>query len=367
MHIVLDPSTGDEIMAKGTGRIQLEIPANNDMRINGQYIIDDGYYTYTYKKLQLRLTRMFNLNPGGTIGFNGPFSETTVNVDATYRAKARLIDLLTDPNIVTGSEKTDAQTPQWVDVLLHMKGLLNKPELTFDIALEDTHSQGTLADRQLTLINNDPQQKLTEVSALLILNTFVSPDGIGGSAIQSGSINTLGEVISSSTSAKLTGLINKLAGNQQWNVAVKYTNYNYSDPTTTSLGAVNRNQVNVGLSYNLLNNRLTVEGGTTSDWGQANSTSTNTNFNLTGDFRIQYQISENSGMRLSVFRTSDYDVTLDRDIERTGAGIGWRKSFDNFDEFFRGNKYAAKQKEKSILSAKTSQTDTTGKKTGGTN
>jgi hypothetical protein len=48
------------------------------------------------------------------------------------------------------------------------------------------------------------------------------------------------------------------------------------------------------------------------------------------------------------------------------VGIGWRKSFDNFDEFFRGNKYAAKQKEKELQAIQQSQNDTTGKRADGT-
>lgn len=364
MHIVLDPSSGDEIMAKGSGRLQLEIPSSNDIRINGVYTIDNGDYKYTYKKL--RITREFKLQPEGRINFNGPFSETTVNVDGIFRTKARLIDILTDADqaAVTGNDKYEAQTPQWVDVILHMKGKLIKPELTFDLDLEDnTHSQGTLAYRELMLINNDPMQKLTEVGGLLLFSAFVSPDGIGSSAVATGALNNLSQVISSTTSTGLTKLINKVTGDKQLNVAVKYTNYSYSDPTTASLGTVNRQQFNFGVSKNFLNDRLIVEVGSTSDWGQAAAQSSTTNFNLTGDFRIQYQIAENSGMRLSVFRTSDYDVTLDRDIERTGAGIGWRKSFDNFDEFFRGNKYAAKQKELQLKSAPQPQSDTAAKKT----
>ena len=35
MHIVLDPTSGDEIMAKGNGRIQLEIPPKQRYKHNG--------------------------------------------------------------------------------------------------------------------------------------------------------------------------------------------------------------------------------------------------------------------------------------------------------------------------------------------
>lgn len=365
MHIVLDPTTGDEISAKGNGRIIMEIPPNNDIRMNGVYTIDNGTYTYTYKKLFI--TRQFKLQSGSIVSFNGPFASTTVNVDATYTVKARLSDILSDAEQTTlGNDRSDAQTRQDVDVKVKMSGYLTKPELNFDIGLEDTHSQGTVAYRRLMLINNDPQQQVEEVSALLLFGAFIQPDAIGGATVQSGAINSLSQALSSTTSATLTNMVNRVTGNKDLSVTLNYTNYNYNDPSSLNTG--NRNLIYGGLGGNFLNNRLNVEVGSTSDWGKPTSASTSSNFNITGDFRIQYQVAENSGIRISAFRTSDYDVTLDRDITRSGVGIGWRKSFDNFSEFFHGNKYAAKQKEELLEKVKAEEAaDTTSiKKASGT-
>ena len=63
------------------------------MQIAGLYKIDNGTYSFTLKSL---FNRQFKLNSGSTISFNGPFSETTLDVDAMFAAKARLADLLTD-------------------------------------------------------------------------------------------------------------------------------------------------------------------------------------------------------------------------------------------------------------------------------
>ena len=361
MHIVLDPTTGDEIAAKGNGRISLEIPPNNDIRMTGVYTIDNGTYTYTYKKLFI--TKQFQLQSGSTVSFNGPFASTTVNVDATYAVKARLADILSDADqtALSGPEAIDAKTPQEVDVKVKMTGYLAKPTLTFDIGLEDSHSQGTIAYRRLMLINSDPQQQVEEVSALLLVGFFITPDVIGGATVQSGAINSLGQALSSTTSNTLTNLVNKITGNKDFSVAVKYTNYNYNDPS--SLSTANRNTLYGGIGWNYFNKRLNVEVGSTSDWGKPTSASSTSNFNITGDFRIQYQVAENSGIRVSAFRTSDYDVTLDRDITRSGVGIGWHKSFDNFDEFFHGNKYAAKQKIELLKKVKAEEAaDTTSSK-----
>lgn len=362
LTIVLDPSTGDAITARGSGQLQMDIPPNNDIRINGRYLIDQGTYTFTLKRL---FVRQFLLDNDGTIDFNGPFSDTKLSVNAVYRAKARLYDLLSDADktYIAGSELIDAQTPQYVDVLLHMNGNLNKPVLTFDLDLEDKHSQGSLAYRKLTLINYDDQQKFNQVSSLLLINDFVPQDGIGGSTVATGVINNISQVVSASTSTVLTTALNRLTGDSKVNVNVNYTNYNYSD--LNNLGGVNRNQVKVGVNKSYLNDRLVVELGSTSDWGKPTSAGNTSNFNLTGDFRLQYLLTQTSGLRLNCFRTSDYDVTLDRDIIRSGVGISWKKSFDNFGDFFHGNKYIQKQKEDLQLKLQ-GPTDSSGKKEQGT-
>ncbi len=359
MHIVLDPSTGDEIMAMGDGRIQLDIPPDNDLQISGLYIIENGTYKLTFKSFFIQ--RQFRLNPASQISFNGPFSETNLSVDAVYSAKAKLSDLLneTDLKNMQENEVKDAQTPQWVNVLLHMSGSLKSPKLTFDLDLEDKHSQSGLAYRKLMLINNDDRQKTEEVTSLLLINSFFLPEGgIGTGTVTSGAINNISQILSSSASTGLTNIMNKITGDKQLSIDVKYTNYNYNDQT---LGGINRNQVKFVASKNYFNDRLDVEVGSTSDWGRSTSAANTSNFNFTGDFRIQYKLSYTGGLRLNAFRTSDYDVTLDRDIQRNGVGISWRKSFDNFGDFFRGNKYMIKQKELQEQSANDT-TDTRGKR-----
>jgi len=341
MHIVLDPSTGDEIMARGDGRIQLDIPWDNDIHTTGLYNIDNGAYTLTFKSLFIH--RIFKLN-SGVISFNGPFSETSLNVDAVYTAKAKLADLLneTDLRSLSDNEVKDAQTPQWVNVSLNMSGQLKSPKLTFDLDLEDKHSQSTFAYHKLMLINADDRQKTEEVFSLLLISSFIPPEGIGSGTVATGTLNNISQVISSSASTGLTNIASKITGDKQLNIDVKYTNYNYNDQ---ALGGINRNQVKVAASKNYFNDKLELEVGGTSDWGRPTSAASTSTINITGDFRLQYRLSYASGLRLDCFRTSDYDVTIDRDIIRSGVGISWRKSFDNFSDFFRSNQYMARKKQ----------------------
>jgi hypothetical protein len=257
------------------------------------------------------------------------------------------------------ADRTDARAAQMVDVLLHMNGLLSNPKLTFDLDLEDKHSQNSPAYKILTLVNDDDRQKIEQVASLLLINSFIPPDGIGSGTVTTGAINNLSQIVSGQVSTGLTNVINKITKDKQLNVDVKYINYNYAD---AALGSLNRTQFKFGVSKNYFNDRLIVELGSTSDWGKPASSSSTTNFNITGDFRLQYVIKQNSGLRLNCFRTSDYDVTLDKDIQRNGVGISWRKSFDNLDDFFRGNKYAMKEKAKMEGKLNEENKDTTGGK-----
>ncbi len=348
IHIVLDPTTEDEIVATGYGNIQIDLPPNNDMRMNGLYTIYQGTYTLTFQ--QVAIHRMFRLNQGSTISFNGPFAETNLSVDAVYPAKARLYDLLStsDKLYVKGNELIDAQTPQIVNVTLHMRGPIYSSLLTFDLDLENKHSQGTTAHSKLLRINSDDRQKFDQVASLLLVGSFIPPEGLGNSAALSGAINNVSQIISTTASTGLTNIVNKIIGDRNLNVAVKYTNYNYNSGDQVLIGNVNRNQLKLGVTKNYLNDRLTVSVGSTSDWGKPATTSAASTFNVAGDFRLQYQLSQTSNMRLNVFHTSDYDLTIDRNIQRSGVGISWRKSFDKLGEFFRGNKYARLQKQKQI-------------------
>jgi len=353
MTIVMDPATNDQINTTGEGNIQLEIPPGNDMSIIGDYLIKSGTYNFTLKQLEYR--RDFKLISGSAIKFRGGFFSTQLDVDAKYSVTTRLYDLLDDNEkrlSLSPSELADAQAPQQVDVLLHMKGTLKNPQLTFDLDLPEKHSIGTYAYTKLTRINQDDRQKFDQVGSLLLINSFIPPDGLtSSSAAGTVAINNISQVLSSTASTGLTNIVKKLVGDQQLNVDVKYNNYNvnnYDATTNATAIAANRSQVKLNVSRNFFDDRLSVQLGSTSDWGRPASASSTTNFNITGDFRIQYALAKSSNLRLNAFRTSDYDVTLDKNISRAGVGLSWRKSFDNLGDFFHGFRYSEMKKKEEL-------------------
>jgi len=345
--LVLDPATGDAINAKGTGNLNMDIPLGNDIRMYGVYDMSEGNYQFTLKQLAFR--RNFALYAGSRITFNGPIAQTVMNVDGAYTTRARLYDMLTTSDKAAlahytagDRENQVAKTVQSVNVLLNMQGSLDDPKLTFKLDVPDKHGIGTIAYLRVESVNQYPDQLLNEVASLLLINSFVSADagdfgsGFGGSSTATGAISNVSELISGTASSQITNIVNKITGDKNLAVDLRYKQYSYTDEVQNSSG--NRNEVTLGIRKSYFNDRLSVQVGSAYDWGRpAAATSNNTGY-LTGDFRAEYQLKEGGNVRLNIFRTSNYDV-LAGNITRAGAGISWRKSFDSFDEFWHGVKY----------------------------
>lgn len=354
--LILDPTTGDAINARGTGSLRLEVPAGGDLRMYGNFKIDEGDYTFTFR--QLFFKRQFLLQSGSNVRFSGPIAQTTLDVNATYRTRASLYDLLNpqekDGTFIPRNELDDIKRQQDVDVLLNMSGNILKPELGFKLALPERRSVGTYAYNKFENLNSNSRDLFNQVASLLLIGYFMPPEGLGGNTAQSaasGALNNIGELLSTNTSAQLTNVVNKLLGDPKLSVDLKYKNYNVSDAALLTTGPVNRNEVKLGLRKNLLNDRLVLEVGSSYDWGRpVNTASTSSNFNLLNNFRIQYLLSKDGRLRLNGFRTTDFDVLLNNgtgsNINRSGVGVSWRKTFDSWSEFWHSSQYYARQQKR---------------------
>ncbi|HEY1031281.1 MAG TPA: translocation/assembly module TamB domain-containing protein [Flavipsychrobacter sp.] len=345
ISMVLDPSTGDAINATGTGTLQIDIPSGNDIRMSGKYFVSKGDYTFTLKQLYFK--RTFELNDGSEISFNGPIGQTSLNVEGLYKTRARLYDLLSknEKALIDQLESRDreyieAKTLQDINIQLFMKGSLSSPSLSFKLALANGATTGSIATTKLQRVNQDDRELFNQVASLLLINTFLPSDGNIDAGATAGAISNVSQILSGTASSQLTNLISKLTGDENLSIDLKYKTYNFSDANT----AANRNELSLGVRKNLFKDRLSVEVGSAYDWGRPTSTSNASNFNPVGDFRIQYQFKEGGNLRGYVFRTSSYDVLMDRNINRGGVGLNWHKTFNTLGDLFRSQAYLRRKK-----------------------
>jgi len=264
--IILDPNTGDQIWAKGSGNIILEIPSSGEMKMNGNYIIDEGKYNFSFKQLQvLNYKRQFTINSNSVIKWNGDIADADLDVTAYAQIKARLYDLIineVDRVGLSQSEIRDAQIMQMVNVQMNMRGSLKEPEFGFKLELAENRSVGTYAYQKLQRINSDDKELLNQVASLLVLEQFVPPEGISNSnAVASGTINNMSELISSAASSQITNFANKILGMEDLYIGLRYKNYTLADNSQplNGISYLNRNEAGVNLRKNFFNNRLIVE------------------------------------------------------------------------------------------------------------
>lgn len=352
--IILDPATGDQIWAKGSGNIILEIPPSGDMRMNGNYIIDEGKYNFSFKQLQvLNYKRQFTINSNSVIKWNGDIADADLDVTAYAQIKARLYDLIineVDRVGLSQLEIRDAQIMQMVNVQMNMRGSLKEPEFAFKLDLAENRSVGTYAYQKLQRINADDKELLNQVASLLLLEQFVPPEGISNSnAVASGTINNMSELISSAASSQITNFANKILGMEDLYIGLRYKNYNLADNSQplNGISYLNRNEAGVNLRKNFFNNRLVIEVGGVYDWGRNNAQSDLTT-NFAGDFRVQYLLSEDGRIRFNVFRTSNYDALFSQVIGRQGVGLSYRKSFNGLLDLFKSEEKMRREREEQL-------------------
>ncbi len=352
--IILDPATGDQIWAKGSGNIILEIPPVGEMKMNGNYIIDEGKYNFSFKQLQvLNYKRQFTINSNSVIKWNGDIADADLDVKAYAQIKARLYDLIineVDRVGLSQAEIRDAQIMQLVNVQMNMRGSLKEPEFGFRLDLAENRSVGTYAYQKLQRINADDKELLNQVASLLLLEQFVPPEGISNSnAVASGTINNMSELVSSAASSQITNFANKILGMEDLYIGLRYKNYNLADNSQplNGISYLNRNEAGVNLRKNFFNNRLIIEVGGVYDWGRNNAQSDLTT-NFAGDFRVQYLLTEDGRIRFNVFRTSNYDALFSQVIGRQGLGLSYRKSFNGLLDLFKSEEKMRKEREEQL-------------------
>ncbi len=243
-----------------------------------------------------------------------------------------------------------------------MNGSLLSPDVSFDIAIPDADAAIRNAlDAKLQMIRLDQNELNKQVIGLLVLNRFLPAAPLGSSPnsnVAMGVNNTVSEFISNQLSLYLTDWISKFVTEVELDINFR----NYQSEISGGGGGTNpddvdfqnRRELQLALTKSFFNNRVEVDVGGNFDFGDAQG---NTNGgtqpdpndpnagndnrianNIAGDFEIRYNITADGRIKLKVFRKGQYDVFQERNRNRTGVGIAYRKEFDTVKEIIEGFK-----------------------------
>lgn len=307
VQIVLDAKSGDIIKARGRGDIDLKISNLGKFDMFGEYKINSGEYLFTLENV---ITKKFEIQKGSTINWGGSPYAAEIDITANYKQRASIAPLF--PYDTTGTYKR--RLP--VDCKLLMRDKLMSPNISFAIDMP-TLDENTSSKIQSIL--NDEAELNRQVFSLLLLKSFVTPlqyssgGGISaGSAIAANGTEML--------SNRLSGWLSSLT--KEVDIGVNYR------PGSE----VSSDELDIALSKQLLNNRLSIDG----NFGFNNNQTTNTT-GLIGDVNLEYKLTEDGRYRVKGFNRSNDNtqVTTQGGPYTQGVGVFYREEYETWAELYR--------------------------------
>lgn len=339
LTLVIDKGNGDYLKLKGEAQLTGGIDESGKTTLTGRYELKEGSYEMTFNFLK----RKFEIREGSYILWTGEPTTADINIKAVYKTKTAPIDLLDDQlgNVSPTVRNTYKQRIPF-ETVLKMNGELLKPVITFDIVLPEGNYNVsseivTTTRTKLEQLRQQPDELNKQVFALLLLNRFIGENPFASEA--GSGTETLAR---QSVSKLLSQQLNNLAGDLIKGVEVDLDLETSNDYTTGE--KANRTDLNVGVSKQLLDDRLKVTVG--SSFGlegpeQANRDVTN----IAGDISLNYQLSKDGRYMLRAYRKNEYQIALQGQIIETGVAFVITMDYNKFKELFHRSEEEKRIKE----------------------
>lgn len=334
-NLIIDEGNGDFINMKGEGLLSAGIDPSGKITLVGSYQLDEGSYDLSFNFLR----RKFDIQKGSRILWTGEPTNADIDVSAVYIANASPLDLVQNQISSDNAIRNTYRQRLPFEVWLTLKGELLRPSVTFDIRLPEDKNyivdKSIIADVQnkLLLIREEPGEINKQVFALLLLNRFVNENPFSNS---NGGLDPV-EFARQSVSKLLTEQLNNLAGGLIAGVDINFDLTTASDYTTGEKR--NRTDFTVGLTKQLLGDRLTVSVGSNFELeGPKLANAAGNNNNIAGNVAIDYKLSRDGRYVIRAYRKNQYQGVIEGYIVETGLGFIINVDYDHFKELFQRSK-----------------------------
>jgi hypothetical protein len=316
VQLIMDATAGGVIRGTGSGKLNISLNSNGEMKMAGDYVINDGEYLFTLGNI---LNKRFIVEKGGTISWNGAIDDANLDIQAIYRTKASLSEIYSQDGVFP-----ELQDRLPVECLLNLSGKLLNPVIKFDIQLPTADDR----TREYLRMAIDTEEKLSkQFLYLLVMNSFYSDPALYSASANSGTQNAYTQTEEASVLGMTT--TTEMLSNQLSNWLSQISNdfdigFNYRPGNE-----ITPQEVEVALSTQLLNDRVTLNGNV-----DVGGTQTRTNpSGISGEFTIEFKLTDM--LRFKVFNRSNNDLFYQVQHPYTqGVGIFYRRDFDTLKDFF---------------------------------
>ena len=328
--VILDEGTQDALNIQGIAELNATIDASDKITMSGTYTVERGDYTFSLGPI----SKPFLFQKGSTITWNGDPLDARMDITAIYRNRFPTLELVQSQ--IGGESQNLYKQRIPFDVKLILTGELFKPEINFDIDLDENNaivSQDVVSKVNIALANirDDPAELNKQVFSLIALGRFMSANPFeslsGGGGAEAMARNTVSSFLSSQ--------LNNLASDLIKGVELDFNLQSEEDYLTGN--AQTRTDLNVGVSKMLFDDRLKVTIGSNFEV-EGNTRPGEKASNIAGDISLEYQLSKDGRYFARVYRKNQYQATLQGQFVETGIGFIITMSYDKFKELFMSSR-----------------------------
>jgi hypothetical protein len=307
-QVIFDSKVGDILKGRGNGNLQIQMDKEGGIVFFGDFNFEDGDYMFT---LQNVLNKKFVINRGSSIHWDGNPYDAAIDLNASYKLKASLLDL-------TGDYSDEAQKEYGRRIPVHCNLLLTdrltQPNVKFDIETPSSQDNNqTIIDQYI----NTEEETNRQVLSLLVLNKFYSQENTTANSDRSAGSNNAALVTTTEMlSNQLSHWLSQIS--RDVDIGVSYR----------PASELSNDEVEVALSTQMFNNRVVVNGNV----GYGNDQTRPSN--LIGDFDVEVKLNNSGSLRAKAYTRTNNDLVYSTNTSPTtqGVGVSFKEEFDSLEE-----------------------------------
>lgn len=322
IQMLFNSTVGDAISGYGSGDLRFSYDKDGNFFIYGDYDIDKGDYIFTIQNV---LLRKFHIENGGVISWNGDPYGAIVDLNATYNIKAPISELLLS-NIESDNTRRIA-----VECKINLSKKLLNPAVRFGINFPTVDDRTKDELQQFISTQDDINRQMV---SLMVMGQFYTPEYLRGRQdFQSTTSSIVGSTTSDILSNQLSNWLSQIS--QEWDIGF---NYQPGDQ-------VNTNQMELALSTQILNDRVTINGNI----GNNANVQSNTSNPVVGEIELFVKLNKSGKLQLKAYNRANDDLIYDTSLYKQGIGLSFSEEFDTLGELFGRYNYKRKRTNNSAI------------------
>ena len=306
-QLIYNSQIGDVIKAQGEGILKFGMDKEGNITLAGNYTIDKGDYLFT---LQNVINKRFEIEQGGSLVWSGDPYTALIDINAVYKLKASLYDLLvnTYENIYQNQ-----RIPVECKILLTEN--LSNPEIDFEIDFPTVESR-IIDELQQYFSTKEEMNK--QILSLLVLGKFYTPEYIRGT-YEAQNPNVLGTTASELFSNQLSNWLSQI--NNNVDIGLNYRPGNQ----------ITNDEIELALSTQMFNDRVTLNGNIGNN---VNPNSSN-NSQIVGDFEVNVKLIPSGKVQFKAYNRSNNNLIYETAPYTQGIGLSFKEEYNTVQELLK--------------------------------